>query len=468
MSQRREPLLSTESAPKKEVPTQSVRVDHPPETVPVEKTTRRLLEYPAVLYGLIGVIGLVVLLVFAVKSGLDEPFVRGGDASQYAGIGASIAHGGGYKSPAGLWPTEPAYDRMPVWPFILSIGMRIAPNAIDEIVSRLTNVVCLALAGIAIAALCRRLGVRPVLCLISGLYVSLSPILISLALNGMSEIAFILIVSAGLALAFSAPRYLYPAAVLIGLGPLVRTNFILVPLLFATLALLFPSARRVLISRATVKLAAVALCLTLLPAGIWVTRNYALTGRFPLLSSIGGETFYGANNELTANTLNSWGGWTFPDAIPGETRKVVLAKSLGSDLAVSDYYYSRGMAWIRNHVNGLPRLVVGKIVRGFVPVPWTSSPLLQEYVAFCSRLVLQVLFLITIPFWWPGMNRQYLLFLAALGITHLITTVLYFGQVRYTFCFLEVFAVPCVAFGIDRWLDRHRQAGASFGVLLTS
>lgn len=424
-----------------------------------EKKARPLLEYPAVLYGLIGVIGLLVLLVLAVESGLDTPFTSS-DARQYAGIGASIAHGGGYKDPVGFWPSEPAYDRMPVFPLILSIGMGVAPNALDEVVLRLTNVVCLALAGVAIGTLCRRLGVRPVLCLISGLYVLLSPIVIHLALEGFSEISFILIVSAGLAAAFSGPRYLYPAAVLIGLGPLVRTNFILVPLFFAlfvTLASVFPSARRALIPRATVKRAALALCLTLLPAAIWITRNYALTGRFPLLSSIGGETFYGANNERTASDLNFWGGWVFPDAIPGETPKAVLARRLPSDLALSDYYYSRGMAWIRNNVARLPRLVLGKIVRGFVPIPWANSPSPQEYMAFCSRLVLQVLFLITIPFWWPGMNRQYLLFLAALGISHLITTVLFFGLVRYTFCFLEVFTVPCVGFGIDRWLDRRNQ-----------
>lgn len=437
----------------------SSRKGGPSKAMQVEKKARPLLEYPAVLYGLIGVIGLLVLLVLAVESGLDTPFTSS-DARQYAGIGASIAHGGGYKDPVGFWPSEPAYDRMPVFPLILSIGMGIAPNALDEVVLRLTNVVCLALAGVAIGALCRRLGVRPVLCLVGGLYVSLSPILIHLALEGLSEISFILIVSAGLAFAFSGPRYLYLAAVLIGLGPLVRTNFILVPLFFAlfvTLASVFPSARRALIPRATVKRAALALCLTLLPAAIWVTRNYALTGRFPVLSSIGGETFYGANNERAASDLNFWGGWLFPDAIPGETPKAVLAKRLPSDLALSDYYYSRGMAWIRNNVARLPRLVLGKIVRGFVPIPWANSPSPQEYMAFCSRLVLQVLFLITIPFWWPGMNRQYLLFLAALGISHLITTVLFFGLVRYTFCFLEVFTVPCVGFGIDRWLDRRNQ-----------
>jgi hypothetical protein len=423
---------------------------------------RPLLGYPTVLYGLILVIGLPVLLVFAVKSGLNRPFEPGGDASRYAVIAASVAHAGVYRDPTGYWPMQPAYDRMPAWPLILSIGMRIAPDAIDEVVSRLTNVVCLALAGIAMGTLCQRLGVRPILCIISGLYVSLSPVLIYLAIEGLSEISFVLIVTTGLACAFSGPRYLYPAALLIGLGALVRANFILVPLLFAALALLFPSARRALISRATVRRAALALCLALLPVGVWVTRNYALSGRFPLLSSGGGETFYGANNEITANTLSHWGYWVVVDAIPGETAKAILAKRFPNDIPLDDYYYSRGKEWVSNNVRVLPRLVVGKLVRSFVPVPWATSPSVLEYVAFCSRLALQVLFVITIPFWWPGMNRQYLLFLAALGVAHLITTVLFYGSVRFTFCFLEVFTVPCVAFGIDRWLDRHRTRQPAF------
>lgn len=432
-------------------------MDHPPETSRVERKTRRILEYPAVLYGLIGFIGFLVPLLLALRSGLNVPFPAGGDGSRYAVIAASVAHGGGYKDPAGFWPTEPNYDRMPVWPLILSVGMAMAPNAIDEVVSRLTNVLCLALAGIAMGALCRGLGVRPLVCLITGLYISLSPILVYLALDGVSEISFILIVTAGLVFAFSGPRYLYPAALLIGLGPLVRTNFILVPLLFAAIVLLFPSARLTLLSRATMRRAVLAFCLTLLPAAIWIIRNYNVTGRFPLLSSAGGETFYGSNNEVTANTLSYWGSWTVIDGIPGEIRKVYLAKLLPSDLAISDYYYRRGREWVRNHPAALPRLLLGKLVRSFVPLPWTNSPSWQEYVAFLSRLVLQGIFLITIPFWWPVMNRQYLLFLAALGIAHLVTTLLFYGNVRFTFCFLEVFAAPCVAVGIDRWLDRHRK-----------
>ena len=209
----------------------------------VEAKARSLLEYPAVLYGLIGVIGLLVPLILAVKSDLEKPFLPGADAQQYVGIGASIAHGRGYKNPVGFWPTEPAYDRMPVWPVILSIGVAIAPNAIEEVVSRVTNVICLALAGVAMGALCRRFGICPVLCLLSGLYVSLSPILIYLALDGFSEISFILIVSTGLAFAFAVPLSV-PGGRPDRPRPSVRTNFILVPLFFAMLFLLLPFARR--------------------------------------------------------------------------------------------------------------------------------------------------------------------------------------------------------------------------------
>jgi hypothetical protein len=445
-----------EIAPGPEPSSELNRADQPPENKETRKKNKTFLEHPVVLYGLIGGIAFIVLLIFAIHSGLDTPFIPGNDPSQYTDIAASIAHGGGYRDPSGLWPAEPAYDRMPVWPLILSVPMMIAPYARDEVISRLTNIILLALAGVAMGALCRRLGVRPLLCLLSGLYLSLSPILIFLAIIGMSEISFIFIVSTGLVLAFSGRRYLYPAAILIGLGPLVRPNFVVVPVLFAALALLVPSVRRTL-SATTVKRAALALCLAMLPTAVWLTRNYSVTGRFPFMTSIFGETFYGSNNDETAYKWTYWGSWVIPDFIPGETPKKVLAKRLPSDLALNDYYTQRGKEWIKSHLAQMPFLVLGKLFRSFVPMPRSDQPALEEYVAAAARFVLQLLVLITIPIWWRGMNREYLLFLAALLISHLISTVILHGEIRYTFCFLEVFAIPCAAFGVDHWLDRFRR-----------
>ena len=422
-----------------------------------KRAVRSLFESPLLIYGSVCIIGLTVLLGLAWKNGLDEPFGAGTDASQYVGIAASMAHGGGYRNPAGLWPEQPALDRMPVWPVILSLGMRVFPNALDERVARLTSIISLALAGVAFAVLCRRLGARPGLSLVGGLCVSLSPVTAYLGLGGLSEIPFILIVGTGLALAFSGPRYLHLSALLIGLGALARPNFVLVPLLFAGFIFLLPSTRRRFLCGGSLRRAALALLLTLLPTALWLARNYELTGRFPLLTSVYGETLYGSNNERVTNEVGCWGMWIFPDSIPGETPKLLLKRRFHNEVALSDYYAAQSMAWIRTHVPNLPRLVVGKLVRGCVPVPWGDSPTPLDFLAAFARFMVQCLFLVTAPFWWRGMSRPYLLFLAALGITNLITTVVFYGSVRQNFCFFEVFTVPCTVLGIGAWMDARRK-----------
>jgi len=421
------------------------------------KETRSLLNHPAVLYGTIGIVGLLVLLWVGVESGIARPFVSGTDSSQYASIAASVAHGAGYRDPVGLFPMKPATDRVPAWPLLMSVGMRLAPDARDEVISRVTNLICLVLSGVFMGALCRKLGVRPWLCLLGGLFVIFSPILVYVALEGLSEISFILFVTAGVALVYAGGWYLYLGAILIGLGPLVRPNFVIVPVVFAALAWLLPSTKPAALSRAMLVRVLIALCLTMVPTGLWLARNYAVTGRFPLLTTFYGEALYGSDNDGTATMLvEYWGGWVFPDYIPGETPKKELAKRLGNDVALNDYYVERGKEWVRTHPKQLPRLLLGKMVRSLALIPWTNSPTWQEWVAYDSRLFLLAVVLFTWKFWWPVMDRRYLLFLAAVAISHVITTILIDGQLRYSFCFFEIFTVPCAALGMDRWLARRR------------
>lgn len=407
---------------------------------------------------LIGAIGLAVLLPATAATNPAKPFFTGGDANQYLAIGENIAQGNGYRDTASFWPGSPAYDRMPVWPFILSIALKMAPaGSSPEAVSRFTNAVFLALAGAAFGFLCSRLGLHFLSCLLAGLSVSLSPILIYYGNEGMSEISFVLIVGAGLALAFSGSRYVYPAALLMGLGPLIRTNFVLVPLLCFGIAFGIPVVRREFAARCSLSRALLAVSLMLLPTVLWAIRNYAITGRPLLLSSLEGEAWYGSNNDATANNLRDWGYWVFPDVIPGETPKAELAKRLSSDLAVNDYYRRKGLAWIRNHVSAMPRLIVGKLVRAFVPIPWADSPSAAEFAAFIYLFALRVSFWALAPHWWPRMNREYLLILGAIGICHLITTVLFYGSARLSYCFFDVFSLPCVYCGFEHWLALRQQ-----------
>ena len=365
-------------------------------------------------------------------------------------IGRSLAAGNGFKNPIGPWPDRPEYARMPGWPALISVGLRVAPWAKPEVVSRFTNAVCLSVAAAFFCALSRKLGVKPILSVVAGLAVTLSPSLVFLSVDGLSEVSFLMIVAIGLTAVLTGGGWIYPGALILGLAALVRTNFILVPFAFVGLALLFRTSRETLLNRGKLIRLFACCVLALLPALMWAVRNDLITGRFPLLSTIEGETFYGSNNDLTAHNLEYWGYWAFPDDIPGEVPKLELAKRLGNDLVLNDYYHRRGVAWVKSNLRGLPRLELGKFIRAFAPIPW--APITASYIAFFCRFLLYILWLALLPFWWRGMSRTYLLFCLAMATVHVITTAVYYGLYRFTHCYVEILFVPCISYGLQQWL----------------
>jgi hypothetical protein len=131
---------------------------------------------------------------------------------------------------------------------------------------------------------------------------------------------------------------------------------------------------------------AIALALACLPASVWCVRNYGITGRFPLLTSVEGETLYGANNDVVAGELSVWGHWVMPDEIPGETPKRELAKLLGSDIALNDYYNRKAVSWLSMSA-GDPRSFWGNSSAASSPCHGSAA---ASFIAF-SCFALQVL-----------------------------------------------------------------------------
>jgi hypothetical protein len=398
-------------------------------------------------------ISLIILVVVTFAWGPSKKFYPGADSEQYMAIGQSLASGNGFKDPVGPWPNLPDYARMPAWPAIISIGSLVAPGVSPEAATRFANGVCLSFAGTFFCALCLLLGVAPKLSTVAGLSVSLSPSLVYLSVDGMSEISFVMILAIGITTLLAGRRWLYPAAVILGTAALVRSNFILVPPTFLALALLMRATRAELLTKVKLTRAILACVLATTPALLWTLRNAEITGRFPLLSSVEGETFYGANNDVVANNLEYWGYWVMPDNIPGEASKSKLANQLGCDLALNDYYHRKGMTWLKNNISALPRLELGKFVRAFVPIPWTPRP--ASYVAFLCRFLLYVLWVALLPLWWPRISRTYLLFCLAMAVTHFVTTACYYGIYRFTHCYIEIFFIPCIALGLQQWSTRR-------------
>ena len=401
---------------------------------------------------LVFLISLPILSAATIKWGTTKSF--GTDAEQYLAIGHSLATGDGFKDPIGLWPSLPEYARMPGWPAIISVGLRLAPWAPPRAVSRFANVLCLSLVAAFFCAFSQRLGLKPVMSVLAGLAASLSPPLVFLSVEGLSEISFLMILAIGLTALLAGGRWIYLGASILGLAALVRTNFILVPFVFLGLALVLPSARETLLRRGNLIRVFACCALPLVPALFWAVRNEFITGRFPLLSSLEGEAFYGANNDLVARDLEHWGYWVIPDEIPGEVPKVELAERLGTDVALNDYYHRKGVAWVKANLRTLPRLELGKFIRAFAPIPWV--PLTASYIVFFGRFLLYVFWFALLPFWWRSMNRTYLLFCLAMAVVHVITTAVYYGLYRFSHCYVEIFFVPSILYGIQQWLaSRH-------------
>jgi len=394
-------------------------------------------------------ISLAILASFTVVWGERTKFRAGADEDQYLAIGRSLAAGTGYKNLVGPWPNLPDYSRMPGWPALISVGLRIAPGVKPESVSKITNAFCLSLAAAFFCALSRRLGVNSVLSVLAGLVVSLSPSLVYFSVDGISEVSFVMVLAMGLTAVFAGGRWLYPGSLILGTASLIRANFVLVPIVFLGLALVFRASRETLVKRRNLVRASICCFLALVPALLWAVRNDLITGRFPMLSSIEGETFYGSNNDVVAFNLEHWGYWVMPDEIPGERPKLALAQQLGTDLALNDYYHRKGVDWVKTNLRSLPRLELGKFVRAFVPIPWV--PLTVSYVAFFCRFLLYAFWFALLPFWWPSMNRTYLLFCLAMAVVHVITTAVFYGLYRFTHCYVEILLVPPIMYGAQQW-----------------
>jgi hypothetical protein len=302
-----------------------------------------------------------------------------------------------------------------------------------------------------------RLGARPPTAILAGLAVSLSPALVCLSVEGMSEVSYVLVVGAGMACVLTGGRWIYLGALCIGAAALIRTNAVLTVPVLAMLALQSRTARNYCLNRQHCIACVFACVLAQVPTMAWALRNYAVTGRFPLVSALEGETLYGANNESVANDLNVWGYWIAPSYIPGETRKALLVQRFGTEPELSDYYHGKAMAWIRGHLPAMPRLVLGKLIRAFAPIPWVPLP--ASYVVFASRSLLYVFAALLAPFWWHTINRLYVWFLSAMTSVLLVTTVVYYGTYRFSHCFVEVLLVPCIAVGFQHWRETCRPVG---------
>lgn len=430
---------------------------------------------PGWIFAAVTAVALVLNLGFGLARGLDRPMES--DAYYYFQLAESLAAGGGYVVRDGFWPDAPSAQRMPAWPAAVALALRGLPEAPPAAVMRALDLVLNAVCAPLVAALTWWLIRRPLPTLLAGLGFAIYPVGIVCADEGLSEPLFLLLAMAGVLLllrglptdrAASTPTParlagLWLGFLLLGMASLARANFLLWLGFFGVGLACWAWHDGWWRRPAWWGILALGALLFLAPPLGWAARNAKLYGAFPVLSTLRGQTFYGGNNALVATDPHYWGYWVFPNQIPGERTLLSLSRTM-SEYEVDVYYYEKGRAYLREHPGQVPGMLLGKLVRAYVPVPWVWLP--GSVVLAGIRFLLYALVGLGIAWQWREWSAAWRVVLAALVLTNVAMVLMFYGYTRFAFA-LEPFLMPLAAVAGARLLaglwSRFPIAGSSSG-----
>ena len=156
-------------------------------------------------------------------------------------------------------------------------------------------------------------------------------------------------------LAAPRPRRALSCGLLFGVAAMIKpeTGAIIGLAAACALWLLRGSWRERLQSSALVLVAA------LLLVAPWASRNYRLSGHL-VISSLGGEAFWGGNNEAVLNTPSLRGYWLPPAQAPATLNQVLAAPT---EFEQDRTWWRLGSEFLRAHQSDIPRLMAYKLRR---------------------------------------------------------------------------------------------------------
>jgi 4-amino-4-deoxy-L-arabinose transferase-like glycosyltransferase len=153
----------------------------------------------------------------------------------------------------------------------------------------------------------------------------------------------------------SSPGLLALAGLVLGFATLTRPfALLLLPLLLGVLAVAWRRERRPLVVPALVFTAAFVACIV-----PWTVRNRQVHGRFVLIATNGGSTFYGGNNSRVVREWRMFGNWISTTELPYRDRIEATPDEVSHD----KMEWQLGMDWLRNHPGSVPLLLVLKTGR---------------------------------------------------------------------------------------------------------
>ena len=377
--------------------------------------------------------------------GMDKKAVS--DPYYFLQLARTMASGGGYVAHNSHWPDSPTMRSLPGWPFTLSIALRLFPDFSPDTVMRILSLTINSLIAVGIFWLTFLLFRRLPAAFFAGIAYILHPTALFTAYHGCSEPLFLLLVTVGLlfvTLRMKSALFCCIGSFLLGCSCLVRPNFILFGFFIIIISCILWLKERSFLSCHKILMLCFYIILFAGPTFIWTLRNYTICHHFPVISTLRGHTFYGGNNPVVANTLGYWGYWVFPDSIPGEKTMAELSKSM-SEYEVDYYYFEKGKQYILKNWFFMPRLLLGKFIRAYVPIPF--GPIWETYIASLYRWLLYLGTAIGLYFGWKKISLFYRVCLVSMALTNFVMVMIFWGHARFALA-LEPFFLPFLGIAI--------------------
>ena len=155
----------------------------------------------------------------------------------------------------------------------------------------------------------------------------------------------------------------------------------------------------------------------------WLLRNEIRLGR-ATMSTVGGYTFWGANNDLVIADHGLRGSWVAHGVLVDEAHPLV-----GTEVQREAQTWHYGWDAITRHVSEVPALELAKVVRLITPFETTTNRLAYWAFALSWLFALPFVILGAVGCWRHDTRATVILLLPILATV--LSTLVFYGLIRF-------------------------------------
>lgn len=343
-----------------------------------------------------------------------------GQGFVYDQLAHTLASGRGYTQ---LVSGAPTILRPPLWPFVLSLPMRLCPQCGSISIVRSLEVLMHAVTALGVGVLVGVLSGSRIRMLLAALLTALMPEAQPLLLGGFCEPCSAAILVVGTLLVCCGRRFFYAGIMVLSLLPLVRPNYLL--LWAGVVSMLWwrelrGRGRLGFFERRRLIAATV---LFYIPTALWVTRNYFASGLFPVVAGTSNMTFFGNYNSVSGTLGPEFGTFVLPKFAYQDTAGL-------SEVARLHYFDAKSHEFISQHWKLVPLLLAAHAIRALLPANKDGA---HKYFFWIFRLMLYIATAVAMRRRWIWWRSWLDVIVASSVLVTAVTIVLYSGDVRYLY-----------------------------------